>query len=627
MKQLSFKILMAILLITAETKSQIPYHGVYNVTGYWCNSSFGHPILLTKELDSVAPQTFHGEMGDVTGYGANQFEFQFTVNPGNTVGSFVHSPIPSSADFMTIDFHFCDPVYFNSTIYNNTYDPATKTFWLHYGYSTRTGLDQTQFDREIFEKWEMYFPYIKTFTPLHSCDTATVTISGYGFNGATDVSIGGVNVSYTVNSDSSLVAIVPAGVSGKITIATPLGSRTNPVIYSSDHTDSYLYITDLNNFLPYEEMVSIINTTADTVSSTIEVPVYRPDLSSPPSYGVCVSPDGSTVYVTADSTLKVINTTDNTFNTVILGGYLPGGVCISPDGSKVYAVNNISGRVYVINTFDNTVLTTIYVGNSPDGICISPDGNKLYVASFGASLFGSIDSTVTVINTATNLKEDTIIVGKEPEGMCISPDGSKLYVANYGSNNVSVINTVTNAVIDSISVGSRPAGICISSDGSTVYVTNYVGSTVSVINTVTNTVINTIPLAVDSRPWGINVTPDGSSVYVAIYNRASISKINTSTNTVIGNIGVGIYPCAFGNFILTLHCGSIRWEGSVSTAWENPANWNTNTLPGAGADVYIDPGKPRYPVIHSMASCRSLHQADGTTVTVDTGYKLKILGP
>ena len=619
---------MAILLITAEAKSQIPSHGVYNVTGYWCNSSSGHPLLMTKELDSVAPLTLHGPMGDIgLLYGYGQFEFQFTVNPDNTVGNFVHSPIPSSADFMTIDFHFCDPVYFNSTIYNNTYDPATKTFWLHYGYSTRVGLDQTQFDREIFEKWEMYFPYIKTFTPLHSCDTATVTITGYGFDGATDVSIGGINVPYTVNSDSSLVAVVPAGVSGKITITTPWGTRTNPLIYSSDHTDSYLYITDLSNFSPFEEMVSIINTTADTVSSTIKVPVYRPDLSSPASYGVCVSPDGSTVYVTADSTLKVINTTDNTYSTISLEGYLPGGVCISPNGSKVYAVNNTSGKVYVINTFDNTIVTSIYVGNDPDGICISPDGNKLYVASFGESIPGSFDSSITVINTATNLKEDTIIVGKKPEGMCISPDGTKLYVANYGSNKVSVVNTATNTVIDSIPVGTKPSGICISSDGSTVYVSNYRGSSISIISTATNTVINTIPLAVGSDPWGINVTPDGSTLYVAISNAASISKINTSTNTVIANIGVGIDPWAFGNFILTPHCGSIRWEGTVSTAWENPANWNTNTVPRAGADIYIDAGKPRYPVVHSMASCRSLHQADGTTVTVDTGYKLKILGP
>lgn len=55
----------------------------------------------------------------------------------------------------------------------------------------------------------------------------TVTISGHYFSGASRVRFGGVNATYTVNSDTSITAIAPAGTVGTtvhITVSTPAGT-------------------------------------------------------------------------------------------------------------------------------------------------------------------------------------------------------------------------------------------------------------------------------------------------------------------------------------------------------------------------------------------------------------------
>lgn len=78
---------------------------------------------------------------------------------------------------------------------------------------------------------------------------------------------------------------------------------------------------------------------------------------------------------------------------------------------------------------------------------------------------------------------------------------------------------------------------------------------------------------------------------------------------------------------LTMPCVVNYWEGTINTAWENPSNWSCGIIPGAGTTVYINAGKPNYPIIGSMATCKSLIAAPGASVQVAGGYKLDITGP
>ena len=65
------------------------------------------------------------------------------------------------------------------------------------------------------------------------------------------------------------------------------------------------------------------------------------------------------------------------------------------------------------------------------------------------------------------------------------------------------------------------------------------------------------------------------------------------------------------------------WTGSVSDAWEDPANWTCGNVPDANCDVVIQTS-PHYPKVSSNATCRSTTVNSGTTITVKTGFKLDV---
>lgn len=70
---------------------------------------------------------------------------------------------------------------------------------------------------------------------------------------------------------------------------------------------------------------------------------------------------------------------------------------------------------------------------------------------------------------------------------------------------------------------------------------------------------------------------------------------------------------------------AMTWEGTVSTAWENPANWSCNSLPDMNTDVIILAGKERYPQVNSNPMIRSLRTNAGSSVTVKSGFTLTVV--
>lgn len=74
-------------------------------------------------------------------------------------------------------------------------------------------------------------------------------------------------------------------------------------------------------------------------------------------------------------------------------------------------------------------------------------------------------------------------------------------------------------------------------------------------------------------------------------------------------------------------CTTNNWEGTVSTAWENSANWSCGSVPDVNTVVNINAGKPNYPIISSMATCKTLNAFSATSITIQTGFSLNIVGP
>ena len=70
-------------------------------------------------------------------------------------------------------------------------------------------------------------PTISSFTPTSAVASATVTITGTGFTGATAVSFGGTAASsFNVVNATSIQAVVGTGTSGDISVITPAGTAT-----------------------------------------------------------------------------------------------------------------------------------------------------------------------------------------------------------------------------------------------------------------------------------------------------------------------------------------------------------------------------------------------------------------
>lgn len=89
-----------------------------------------------------------------------------------------------------------------------------------------------------------YSPLITGFYPEGGFRDTTVIIYGYNFHDAVNVDFNGVDTKFTINSDSQITAVVPAGTnSGKITVTTPRGivsSLNDFIVYISPPLQSYV---------------------------------------------------------------------------------------------------------------------------------------------------------------------------------------------------------------------------------------------------------------------------------------------------------------------------------------------------------------------------------------------------
>ena len=72
-------------------------------------------------------------------------------------------------------------------------------------------------------------PTVTSFTPVSGGAGTSVTVTGTGFTGATSVVLHGTPMSFTINSDTTITALVPSGATtGHIDVTTPGGTAVSP---------------------------------------------------------------------------------------------------------------------------------------------------------------------------------------------------------------------------------------------------------------------------------------------------------------------------------------------------------------------------------------------------------------
>ena len=122
--------------------------------------------------------------------------------------------------------------------------------------------------------------------------------------------------------------------------------------------------------------------------------------------------------------------------------------------------------------------------------------------------------------------------------------------------------------------------------------------------------------------WQVNT----GSGFANITNNANYAGVNTATlqisNAPSSWNGYQYRAIVDGANSTVLILGFTNyWNGTVSNAWENPANWSCNSIPDINTDVFINTGTV---VINSNGVCRSIKVSPGASVTVNTSFNLKV---
>ena len=130
--------------ILLAVKAKNAYDATYTATGYVYHPTAPRALAKDKPLVTVSPTVVTVELGDLGGSGYNA---NLTINP--TTNKVTITPAAGAAGAPYTQFDTAlpapySPAWPNAAKCNNTYDPATKTFYLRFGYMGANGWRVTE---------------------------------------------------------------------------------------------------------------------------------------------------------------------------------------------------------------------------------------------------------------------------------------------------------------------------------------------------------------------------------------------------------------------------------------------------------------------------------------------------
>lgn len=236
-------------------------------------------------------------------------------------------------------------------------------------------------------------PVITAASSLTGVTNTTIEISGSNFNEITDVSFGDVPAkSFVVNSPSSIIAVVGAGASGKITATNNYG------------------IADLNGFVFYSPpTISFVSPTAAGAGSLVYIYGTSFTPSTTVSFGGVNAQNVSVISSTYLTAKVAPGSNSGNIRLTATGGtaQYSGFTFIQPPSltSAVYAISG-SNIIFTITglNLSNTILVTngvasatSYIVNSSNSVTATFSGNKID------------DITVTTQGGAATLQKAAIV--------------------------------------------------------------------------------------------------------------------------------------------------------------------------------------------------------------------------
>ena len=142
--------------------------------------------------------------------------------------------------------------------------------------------------------------------------------------------------------------------------------------------------------------------------------------------GIAITQDSQYAYVAemGGSHIHRIDLTD--FSKVLIPiGSNPRAVVISPDGTRLYVTMNSSGKVQAWDLAQGKTIKSVKTGEAARSLDISSDGSALFVVNFNSD-------TVSKVRTSDMKVLQTIKVCNEPIGVTYDSSTNRTWVACYG---------------------------------------------------------------------------------------------------------------------------------------------------------------------------------------------------
>jgi len=418
-------------------------------------------------------------------------------------------------------------------------------------------------------------PVITSFSPNSGTTATSITISGNNFVGTTAISFGGIPAqSFTVNSATSITAIVGSGASGSVSVTTPAGIATKTGF-------SYFQLPTVTAFTPAN------GTTGTSVAIT----------GSNFSGATIVSFGG----VAAQS--FVVNSSSSI--TAIVGTGASGNVVVAnPVGS-----GSLAG--FTFNTPPPTI-NAIAPGVGVAGISVTITGTNFIGVS--AVRFGGVLAASFTVNSSTSI---TAVVGTGATGNVevVTPAGTASFGAftflptptitsfsptSGGQGTIMTINGTNFTFLQTIRIGGVPIASLISSNATTLVVTVGTGAS-------GNVVVTTQGGGVASLPGFTYLTTPAPTISSFTPANAGTGGVVTITGTnLTGTTAVSFGGIAASSFTI-VNATTITAVVGAGTSGNVSVTTPGGTVTLAGFIFVSGPG---------ISSYTPLSGATGATITI-----------
>jgi YVTN family beta-propeller protein len=283
-----------------------------------------------------------------------------------------------------------------------------------------------------------------------------------------------------------------------------------------------------------------------------------------------------------DASITLIDSSNDSINTITGVGKEPHHLYPSPDGTELWIANAQSDNLLKINPSNGAILQRVNGVSDPYQLGFTNDGKyfitiglrlnrvdiyshqpninnqgdqfkllkRIPTGSMPSHVAFSQDQQVAYVTLqgdnqliAIDIATQTIIwktpVGKAPAGLWVTPKGMIL-VGIMGENYVQVIDPNSRNTIKKIITGKGAHALRGRGDGKTVFVSNRDNSSISAIDMETLTKLYDIPT--DSGPDCMDISADGKTLWVTNRWARKVSAIDIATTKTIKQYPVGSSP-------------------------------------------------------------------------------------